>query len=197
MWRRVASGLKSGHQLTIATILRKLLLPKSVYRDKIREGDQAKKEMWRCLGSLELLPVEMKTAVGALLLARGNKLEPFEFWVIARLGARHMFHAPGNFVLPSNTANHWVNQLMTFKLSNPIKNPLLFAITRLASVTGDRGNDLPSTTLDYAHEYLKKYNCLEGWAEHLRRKTSDSVEETEKVLADSLPLGLSLIEPNT
>ena len=193
LWRRVAAGLKGGHQLAIASILRKNLIPKSSYREKFREGVQAKKEMWRCLGSLELLPVAMKTTIGSILLNRKSKLDFVELWVLARLGARKMFHAPANYVISASTASQWLNQLMQLKLSDRTRNPALFAIARIAGVTGDRSVDLPQDILERAHQFLKINHCKAAWLEHLTHQAKDSVEETEKLIADTLPLGLSTV----
>ena len=194
LWRRIAPGLKAGHQLTIASVLRKHLFPKSTYQEKIRYGDQVKQEMWRCLGALELLSVEMKTLIGNILLKRGKKLLSSELWVIARLGSRKMFHAPGNFVLPANTVGPWINQLMTLRPLNSANNYHLFALTRLATITGDRSKDLSSSMIERVHQFLESNNCLQTWLEHLKRPTSDSPDETAKVLGDALPLGLTLID---
>ena len=40
-------------------------MPKGKYRENVREGNQTKREMWRCLGSLELLPVDEKNVLSS------------------------------------------------------------------------------------------------------------------------------------
>ena len=194
LWRRVATGLKGGHQLTMASILRKHLFPKSSYRENFREGIQAKKEMWRCLGALELLPVAMKSSIGGILLGRKNKLDSFELWVLARIGARRMFHAPGNYVVPASTVNQWIDLLIQFRLPDRVQNSLFFAVARMATVTGNRSIDLPQTTLERTYQFLKINQCKRTWLDHLTHQIRDSVEETEKLIADTLPLGLSIVD---
>ena len=65
--------------------------------------------MWRLLGSLELLPVELKIELGAMLLdlLPKRKIEPVRrpiVWAIGRIGARVPLYGPLNAVVPAEAA---------------------------------------------------------------------------------------------
>jgi hypothetical protein len=193
-WRRVASGLKSGHQSTIAGAATKILMPKSKYRHTIREGNQALMEMWRCVGAMEAMPTNEKRRVGNVLLGRGGKLEPFELWVLARLGARRLFHASADLALPHEDAAKWLNSLIARNASGPSRGMHLFAVARIAAVTEDRNLDLAPDALASAISYLEQHDSPAALREQLAVGHDDSAADVAKVLADALPLGLQAAE---
>jgi hypothetical protein len=192
-WRRIASGLKSGHQSTIAGAATKVLMPKSKYRPTIREGNQARMEMWRCVGAMEAIPTNEKRRVGNVLLGRGGKLEPFELWVLARLGARRLFHASADLALPSADAANWLASLTARKASGQGRGMHLFAVSRIAAITEDRNLDLPENALASARDYLEQHDSPLAFREQLTSGHDDSAADVAKVLADALPLGLSAV----
>lgn len=189
-WRRIMSGLKSGHQLSMYQELAKELFPKNIYQQRIKLGEQPKAEMYRCLGSLELLPEKYKKNIGNILIQRAKKLEPFEYWVLARIGARKLFHAPVNNVLDSKTVDSWVSELL--KDSSLIQDKL-FAISRMSSLTPDRAVNLPGQTVSKAISFLQKSKAPDHWIKHLETVIEDDAQEKAKLLGDSIPLGLSIV----
>ena len=77
-------------------------------------------EMWRLLGSLELLPAATKVELGGMLLdlLPKRKMEPVRpamVWAIGRLGARVPMYGPLNTVVPAETAADWLSKLMACK----------------------------------------------------------------------------------
>ena len=193
MWRRIAPGLKSGQQITIINKLRSELFPKGIYRRKVPQGEQAKREMWRCLGSLELLSVEMKKQIGELLISRGTKLESYEIWVIARLGSRRLFRSPANLILSPASAEEWINQLRPLHIKIKHDKMVLFAVSRISTFTGERTLDLPPDLRLDVIQFLEGNACPDYWLTQVREQCPTSTEEIENLLADSLPLGLTLI----
>jgi len=189
-WRRIMSGLKSGHQLSMYQELVKELMPKAIYQQRVKLGEQPKAEMYRCLGSLELLAEKQKKLIGNLLIQRGKKLEPYEYWVFARLGARKLFHAPSNYVLDAKTVEAWVIELLDGSSSS---NDKLFAISRMSSLTPDRAINLSSQTVSKAVSYLKDSKAPAHWIKHLESIVEDDSSEKAKLLGDSIPLGLSIL----
>ncbi len=193
-WRRVASGLKSGHQIAIDDMLEKILIPKGNYRGKIREGDQAKQEMWRCLGSLEQLPSKRKRRIGTLLVERLPRLEPYEYWVLARLGARHLFHAPLNYVLPADAAAQWLRPLLDTTPPAQAARMRLFAISMIGAQTGERSLDLPPDLQHECQSFLADHQAPSQWQERLVHRIHESREEGAQILGDSLPIGLQMVD---
>ncbi len=192
-WRRIAPGLMVGHQRAIAQDALKILCPNGKYSTKIKTGDQAKAEMWRCVGSLELLEPSRKTPVGELLLSRGEKMEPFEWWVLGRLGARRLFRASASCVLPPDVVARWLGKICVAR-ERQADPAILFAVSRLAAVTGDRAIDLPEKSLQACKEFLARNQANPQWITHLEGCVDDSSEECAKMLGDSVPHGLSLKE---
>ncbi len=191
-WRRIAAGLKGGHQITIANRLRKLLFPKGVYRRKIREGAQTKTEMWRCLGSLEAVSIQLKISIATVLLERVDVLEPFEYWVLARVGARRLFHGPLASVVPPLVARNWLKKIAAASPSRAARDMQLFSAAQLATVTGDRNIDLPSETVAATLEFLQTRQCNPRWINPTGPESLNSSELLEQLLSDKLPLGLSI-----
>lgn len=190
-WRRVAPGLKAGHQRAVAQDVMKSICPNGKYVSKVKAGPQTKAEMWRCLGSLELLDHERKKAVGDLLVSRIDRLEPFEFWVLGRLGARRLFHAPASCVIPADVAAVWLGNLLASGARKP-EPALIFTVSRLAAMTGDRGLDLAPDSVAAAKAFLTENKASLEWIRHLDGVAEDSPDESVKVLGDSIPHGLSL-----
>ncbi len=192
MWRRVAPGLKGGHHTAIGNELIKKLCPKNSCQVNIREGRQVKKEMCRCLASLECLPVKMKEKIGFVLLDRLDKLEPYELWLIGRIGARQLFQLSSDLIIPSKIATKWIDLLMSGSFQNEEQAMCLFACSRLAKMTGDRVIDVSPVVRKNVLNYITKNGGPENWLEHVRTKVHDSLNDVNQVLADSLPLGLSI-----
>ena len=193
-WRRVASGLRSGHQRTVVEVLMKSIWPKGVYAAKIKEGPQAKAEMWRCVGALELLTADTKIILGKSLVAHLKKLADYEFWALARLGSRRMFRAKLANVVSSSVASKWLEKLIEYSKVEKPTDSQLFAISRLAAVCGDRLYDLEPVTRDKAKDYLNEYCANKSWVKHLESEVNESREEQAKILGDALPLGLALVD---
>ena len=191
-WRRGISGLKSGHQRSIYESLSKSICPKGIYANKVKTGIQAKTEMWRCMGSLELLQPKQKTVLGEMLLLRKNRLDPFDYWVLARLGARHLFHAPVNNVVSGNIVSKWLDKLIKHKASNAVLQDKLFALSRMAALTGDRSIDVNAKHLSDTLSFLEINKAPEQWIKHLKSVRKETIQEQNKILGDSLPLGLSI-----
>jgi len=190
-WRRIISGLKSGHQRTVYQDLHINLYPKGKYLNNIKTGQQAKAEMWRCLGSLELLQTKTKLEIGNILASRIKNLQGYEFWVLARLGARHLFHGQSNHVIPPKLIAGWLAKLIAVSKTSASQDRL-FAVSRIAAMTGDRMIDIDSELQKASKDYLEKEKSPENWISHLEGVKKDTIQEQAKMLGDSIPLGISI-----
>jgi molecular chaperone DnaK (HSP70) len=192
-WRRIVSGLKSGHQRSIYEALSRQICPKGIYSNKVKAGIQAKTEMWRCMGALELLHPKQKVALGEMLLSKKDRLDSFDYWVLARLGARHLFHAQVNNVVSGNIVSKWLDILIKHKANNALLQDKLFALSRMAALTGDRAIDVDAKHLSVTLSFLEAHKTPEQWTKHLNSVRKESVQEQNKILGDTLPLGLSIV----
>ena len=134
LWRRIGGGLAAGQQQALAD---PLLGPVRSLHHQLMSGKGRSDfgfamaetpEMWRLLGSLELLSPNTKTELGTMLLdlLPKRKMEPVRpalVWTIGRLGARAPLYGPLNAVVSAETAAEWIVRLW-----------------RLQRGTGDRSN---------------------------------------------------------
>jgi hypothetical protein len=194
-WRRLAPGLGNGHQRTIYETLRKIIFPKDEYSPKAKNGPQAKMEMWRCAASLERLRPEAKMTMGNILADRCDKLAAHELWALGRLGSRRMFRASIQNVVPAKTSLVWLEKLMdSGSKDKNISEARLFALSRIAAKTGDRHIDLSRSAIEKVRKELLNVGALDSWLVHLDKAEEETLEEQGKILGDSLPLGLKILD---
>lgn len=180
-WGRVAGGLNKNQQADCFQRLAATLLPRG---KAPRVNSSLLREMWRCAASLELLPNGTRTDLGNALVKRirNNDAGPSELWCLARLGARRLFYAPINHVLPAATAARWVDSIAK-------ANGAAEAMARIAQVTGDVARDLPATTVEMVRRTISNapdpLAILEGDA-------AGDLESMGRVFGEELPSGLVL-----
>jgi len=188
-WRRVLGGLRAGQQETIFAFLRKKLCPKGNYREHVKEGTQSKAEMWRAFSSLELLSIDLKVFMAQVLMSRADRLTDYEYWSLARIATRKLFHAPNNKVIPVDQMVGWLNQFLDLDSKSPMKD---FAIARLAAKSGDPILDIDDTLSQRVVQFLERQQVASHLIESVKTVQQETVQEQMKILGDGLPLGLQL-----
>ena len=193
-WRRVAGGLRAGHQQQIGHALTRDLLPREGGRlGPQKRGVQEAMEMWRCLGALERLSAKTKAETLRRLLDAA-KLEPHHYWVIARLGARRLFHGPDNDVVPAPKLEPLLPKLFASARKEKSKHSALFAVTSVCRMSGIRGLDVDEKQRAAALQLLKSFGAPREWREQLSEVTVSSRAYQAEVIGDTLPIGLSLAD---
>ena len=152
LWRRIAGGLAAGQQQALADPLlapirglhKRLVTGKGGSGD-LSFGEKESIEVWRLLGSLELLPPSTKIELGQVLLdvLPKRKMEPVRpaiLWTLGRVAARVTVYGPLNVVVPSETAADWIVRLLDLSPEDPLAAWAAMQITRR---TGDRYRDVP------------------------------------------------------
>jgi hypothetical protein len=200
LWRRIAGGLSQGQQRALAEPL--LAIVRSIHKKQTAGGKSAdgalhpheSLEVFRLLGSLELLPLDAKIELGRMLLdlVARKKLEgvrPALIWAVARLGAREPAYGPLNTVIPAAEAGDWIEKLIQRSRGDAITQ---FAMVNLARRTQDRFRDIDEPLLLRVLEWLEHYRA----SEHARRLVLEGGEldrdEQDRVFGESLPKGLRL-----
>jgi len=200
-WRRVAGGLKAGHQLQIYEQVRAAL----------QEGSSGKKrgkgsttylsvaeelEVWLALANFERLPANNKVTLGRTLLANLRKAKEAptakELWALSRFGARTAMYGPLDRLVPATEAAAWVEGLLTLPLET--RESVGRVLVHLANRTGDRGRDLPEEVRAQVAAWLKPLKN----ADHLQELLADansqrSDEEQAWIFGEALPTGLVLV----
>ncbi len=151
-------------------------------------------EIWRLLGSLELLPVALKIELGEILLdllpkRKMENVRPAIVWAVGRLGARSPLYGPLNTVVHAETAGHWLKRLIDSFGGDPVG---ALAVMQIARKTDDRYRDLPQKQRDAAAAYLTKENAPSHFVTLVQSGGSLDREEQGLVFGEALPKGLRL-----
>ncbi|HEY4002582.1 MAG TPA: Hsp70 family protein [Candidatus Xenobia bacterium] len=195
MWRRVAAGLKDEQQARLFADVSPLLLPgrkhlKMFTRPHPTNAELA--EIWRMVASLEKLPVADRTQLGALALERAQKRGSTvqDFWVLARLGARHPFGASLHYALPPGAVTPWVETLIESAWAD--RHAAGFALAQMARCTGDRVRDLEDGVRHRVAARMQQESVDEDLVRRVLQPVAVEAREQVQMLGDSLPVGLRL-----
>lgn len=199
-WRRLSGGLTKGQQEQLYDRLAPLLLPNARQAKKVAETKPSKQElgeMWRTVGSLELLPVGHKAKLGdelaARLATRKGREEPAHLWALARLGGRTPLYGPLNGVVSPRKVSEWVPALCTTDWPEPDK--VAFALAQLGRKTGDRSRDLDDATRALLLAAVRALPGGERAAVLLEQVVELEAREERVAMGDTLPAGLRLAAP--
>jgi hypothetical protein len=206
LWRRIAGGLTAGQQRALAEPLASPLRTFLAALRAAKVGGARKPdfgftghesaEVWRLLGSLELLDAALKrdAAEAALALAAKEKTAAVQdalIWAVGRFGARVPMYGPLNVVVPADAAAAWCRTLMDLKAG---EQPIAFALMTLARKTGDRYRDIDASVRKAVVAWLERANA----SPHLRQLVAEggtlAGEEQGRMFGESLPTGLRLTQ---
>ncbi len=201
LWRRICGGLGGGQQQALAEPLIGPIrgLHRQLTTGKGRGGDlsfasRETAEMWRLLGALEMLPVELKIELGAMLLdlLPKPKIEPVRqpiIWAVGRIGARSPMYGPLNAIVLAETAAQWLERLLDLA-GGEAETPL--AVMQIARRTDDRYRDLSEKLRRQAIDFLAAAQAPGHFLELVRTAGSLDTSEQGLVFGESLPKGLRL-----
>ncbi len=201
LWRRIAGGLTAGQQQALADPLlapirathRQMTTGKGRGAD-FNPGSHEGAEVWRLLGSLELLTGTTKIELGNMLLdlLPKRKLEtvrPAMAWALGRLGARLPLYGPLNTVVPVESAADWVQRLMDFGSNDAM---VLLAVMQIARKTDDRYRDLPEKLRTKVVDWLLGREAPRHFVELVECVGQLDTEEQGLVFGEALPKGLRM-----
>jgi hypothetical protein len=149
-------------------------------------------EVWRLLGSLELLPVSIKIELGDALveLIPKRKLEKWRstlFWTLGRLGQRVPLYGPLNTLVPQGHAARWLQTVLQLAAGDSVA-PL--SVMLLARRTNDRHRDIEPLLREQAADWLHARGAALHLQELVRIGGTLDEEESSDVFGESLPSGL-------
>ncbi len=189
MWRRVAGGLKPGHQRQIIQDLTPLMMPKK--GSKVKIPPQERIEIWLALANMEKLLVKDKIKWGDLLLTElhPKKCRPPLLWAFSRIGARELLYGSSDRVVPPDKVAGWIESLLTTNWRKP--RPVGQALVQLARKTGDRARDIEPGLIERIIEWIHE-NELAGETplRYLKEVVPIAGKEQNAVFGESLPSGL-------
>ncbi len=201
LWRRLAGGLSRGQQLAIAEPA--LAAIRALHRrftgGSHRGGDSSLNpaesvEIWRLLGSLELLAVPLKHEMGDMILAllpkrKVQKVRGALVWTLGRLGQRVPVYGPLNTVVPQTKAAKWLEALLQQDEGGAID---LLAMMQLARRTNDRHRDLPESLRQRTVDWMGAHNGPEHLVNLVRDGGTLDHEEQNQIVGEALPKGLRI-----
>jgi hypothetical protein len=202
LWRRIAGGLTAGQQQALADPLLGPIrgLHRQLTTGKGRGGEFAvgsheTAEVWRLLGSLELLPMRLKIELGGILLdvLPRRKMEPVRpaiAWALGRIAARRPVYGPLNSVVPVETVDDWLGKLIR---RDDDEAMLDFAVMQSARRTDDRYRDLPEKTRAKVVRWLESRGSPSHFVELVRDGGQLDDEEQGLVFGEALPKGLRIL----
>jgi len=204
LWRRIAGGLAAGQQQALADPLlgairalhRQLTTGKG--RGDFGFATHETAEMWRLLGSLELLSPILKNELGTMLLdllpkRKMASVRSAMVWAIGRLGARVPLYGPLNTLVPTEATAEWLERLMKRgKRESSDGAAYRLAVMQLARRTDDRYRDLPEKVRREAADWLLLNEAPRHFIELVRKGGSLDNEEQSLVFGESLPRGLRM-----
>lgn len=202
LWRRIGGGLAAGQQQAIAEPLLGPVrgLHRQLTTGKRRGGDFAfssneTAEVWRLLGSLELLGVGAKIELGNLLLdllpkRKMEAVRPAIAWALGRIGARQPVYGPLNTVVPVEVVRDWLKGLMDLGGADPSAH---LAVMQMARRTDDRYRELPEKLRRKVLDWLELHEAPSHFLELVRDGGQLDNQEQGLVFGETLPKGLRLM----
>ena len=199
LWRRIGAGLQAGQQQALAEPLLGPVrgLHRLLVSGKGRGGDfgfppQETAEIWRLLGSFELLPATLKVELGGILLdllpkRKMEAVRPAIAWAVGRLGARSPMYGPLNTIVPVEVAADWLKRLMDCFGGDPAG---WLSVMQIARRTDDRYRDVSQKLRDAAVRYMETEGAPAHAVELVRTGGRLDSEEQGLVFGESLPKGL-------
>lgn len=200
--RRISGGLTAGQQNELASPILALIRQqhKQITTGRGKAGKYAgtnheAAEIWRMLGSLELLDRRTHVELGNIILdfLPRKKFEPIVdalVWALGRIASRVPVYGPLNSVLPASVVEPWVERLTDVaNVDIPVTQ---LALMQMARRTNDRFRDLSDGMRNSVIKELKTADA----ANHLITLIQDGgqlkSEEASAVFGEALPAGLKV-----
>src|SRR5262245_8687843 len=198
MWRRVSGGLQTSYQQALYDRVRPFLLPVKG-KGGLRPGADELAEMWRVAASLERLDIKQKEALGQVLLkqVKRSPVPTYAFWALTRLGARVLFYGPLNAVVHHQTAEAWLDAILSFKPGHQSETTAWgFCLSQLARRTGQRALDIDDSHRASVLTVLRVLRIPGEWVRGVEDVLERRGDEQSQLFGDSLPIGLRLVPPS-
>jgi len=204
MWRRIAGGLTKGQQQSLASPLISILQRNRSEKTtstkwlqaRLKAGSHEISEIWRLLGSLELLDAATRQKLGEWLIgdmeAKGIQVaQGAVIWALGRIGERSPAYSSLCHVLPSKIIESWIKRLMQIP---GWQKEQLFSLALMTRRTGDRYRDINPQLRAELLSWLQAQQASARTMDLIESEQLLDQDEQAKVLGDRLPTGLFLLE---
>jgi hypothetical protein len=197
LWRRVSGGLTTSQQRGLAQPL--IADIRAVHRTlkkgrgaELQMGSHEAAEMWRMLGSLELIGAGWKAELGEMLLdlaarEKSSSIRSAQIWTLGRLGSRVPLYGPLNTVIASEVAEAWVARLIDFPQE---VDTAALALMMLGRRTEDRYRDLNAAVRERIIGWLERSGAPSHYLQLVAEGGDLGADEQGLIFGESLPAGL-------
>src|SRR5712691_13186577 len=221
LWRRIAGGLEPGQQKMLAEPLmaalrarwsalaaqqsgRRLARAGKASGGEFRFGSNECAEVWRLLGSLELLDVGLKIALGQLVFDLGLRKGPeavreASAWALGRLGTRVPVYGPLNTLVPAAIVEAWTQRLLALdaapafvRRAGELPPSAIFVGVQLTRRTGDRYRDVSDQLRGAVQQWLVKRQAPQHFVTLVSEGGDLHEDEQVLVFSESVLPGLKI-----
>ncbi|MDH3717104.1 MAG: hsp70 family protein [Planctomycetota bacterium] len=200
LWRRIGGGLSSGQQRAVAGPLLNPIRAAhrrstgGKKRSDVTFSPQESIEIWRLIGSLELLDVAQKIEIGnmAVDLMNRRSMQPVRsamVWALGRIGARAPLYGPVNRLVPVDVAAGWLETVVTSRQGDEAD---ALAVMQLSRRTDDRYRDVDQSVRQAAIGWLESHDVPGHFVELVREGGRLDSEEQNRIFGEALPKGLRI-----
>jgi hypothetical protein len=199
--------LSAGQQLTLAEPLVAAMKSRLRAAGPIAQGKTSpfqygaheSAEVWRLLGSLELLKQPVKAELGELILELWQREKTVSvanaaLFALGRLGQRVPVYGPLNCLVLTEVAERWAGRLMDSagRVAEDLKGQVLFTVVQLARRSGDRYRDVSDDMRQRVLAFLKGRGAPGHYVELVEQGGGLAEEEQKLTFGESLPRGLRI-----
>ncbi len=190
MWRRVAGGLKPGHQRQFIQDILSVMVPGK--KGRVKVSPQERLEIWMAVANMERLIVKDKIRWGRMLVSEisPKKSRPQHFWAISRIGARELLYGSVDRVVPPSEVSDWIYKLISIKWEDP--RPVCAAVAHMARKTGDRTRDLGGEDVEKIKNWFSQYDFSSSYIKIITDFVPIKQNEESVIFGESLPSGILL-----
>jgi hypothetical protein len=197
-WRRVAGGLGEKTQGALMTLIEPFLATESARVPKRRKGYRplAQDEMLAMASTFERVAASRRAALGGWILERTwTDRDPRLWAAIGRIGARTPTYGSAHNVVPTRTAEEWLDHLLREKWEQMPTAPR--AAAQLARCTGDRARDVSEPVRQEVLSRLRAVDADARLIESVERATELRDQDRAEFFGEGLPSGLRMVASAT
>jgi hypothetical protein len=192
-WRRIAGGLDAGSQGVLferlSPWLMRVLDGKTTKKDRLRQPTEG----LRLLAGLERVEPKDKQVWGDRFMSmiEGSEDVRLASWCLARIGAREMVYGGAEGVIDARIVQGWLARLLLVDWGAGFM--IQHCVVSLARCTGDRERDLDPAFRMKIAQRLSTEGVEVGMINSVENPTELRIEETHRLLGDTLPDGLRMM----
>ena len=202
LWRRIGGGLSSGRQIELTSSILPAIRKEHKHitgrgkSGKYASGNHAASEVWRMLGSMELLPQATRIELAEMILdfvprRKFEAIRPPLLWALGRIGSRVPVYGPLNVVVSPELVERWIRNIgQTAELDDPI---VQLALMQMARRTDDRYRDVSDSIRSNVISWLETGDARTHFVDLVRDGGTLDGDGSRLVFGESLPTGLRLV----